>query len=222
MQKRVTQSTDDNMQNFILIAVITALLVMMGCQSVGIDSKKVVVFHYDHVANIQNTIQFETTVPLSPPLTPTNQVIPKWLGGFWAVFMICSLDVQGTEIESFTYDRTNFYVEYGKKSYGALQPFSLITTAEDDIGPRDTSLIENAILSTIGSGPNTQVFGRGLHPSLNYRTAIFISDPTAADKEVTLRYKGHPSILRGLGDSPADLPGYVSGSPPLPGACRSS
>lgn len=211
------------MQRFISPAVmITTLLVIVGCQSVDTDLKKTVELQYDHVVNIQNTIQFETTVPLSPPLTPTNQVISKWLGGFWAVFVICSLDVQGTEIESFTYDRTNFYVEYGGKTYGALQPFSLITTAEDDIGPGETSVIENAIFSTIGSGPSTQVFGPGFSASLNYRIAIYIAAPTAIDKVLTLHYKGQPSILRGRGKSPADLPGYVSGSPPLPGTCRSS
>lgn len=194
----------------------------MGCQTVEIDSKKVVEFQYDHGANIQNTIRFEAAVPLSPPLTSTNQVISKWLGGFWAIFVICSLDVRGTEIESFTYDQTKLYVEYGGNACGALQPFSLVTAAEDEIGPADTSIIESAIIRTIGSGPNTKVFGPGRSPSLNYRIAIYVSDPTAASKALTLRYKGHPSILRSLGHNPVDLPGYILGSPPLPGACRSS
>ncbi|MGC4095677.1 MAG: hypothetical protein QM706_01050 [Nitrospira sp.] len=210
----------NTMQNHILTtAMMSALILTLGCQSLGIDSKRVVEFKYDHVANIENTVRFEATVPLAPPLTSTNQVISKWLGGFWAVFVICSVDVRGTEIESFTYDRTNFYVEYGGKTYGALQPYSLITTAEDDIGPQDTNVIENAIFSTLGSGPSTKVFGPGLSPSLNYRIAIFISDSTALPKALTLRYKGQPSILRGLGYSPANHPGYISGSPPLPGAC---
>ena len=207
------------MERSVSSAIIAALVFVMGCQSARIDAKKLVEFRYDHVANIENTVRFEAAVPLAPPLTSTNQVISKWLGGFWAVFVICSVDVRGTELESFTYDRTNFYVEYGKKSYGALQPYSLITTAEDDIGPQDTNVIENAIFGTLGSGPSTKVFGPGLSPSLNYRIAIFISDSTAAQKALTLRYKGHPSILRGLGYSPANLPGYISGSPPLPGAC---
>lgn len=206
-------------KHILTTAMMSALLLTLGCQSLGIDSKRVVEFKYDHVANIENTVRFEATVPLAPPLTSTNQVISKWLGGFWAVFGICSVDVRGTELESFTYDRTNFYVEYGGKTYGALQPYSLITTAEDDIGPQDTNVIENAIFSTLGSGPSTKVFGPGLSPSLNYRIAIFISDATAAPKALTLRYKGQPSILRGLGYSPANLPGYISGSPPLPGAC---
>jgi len=210
------------MRKIIPPVLITALLGLMGCQSAQIDLKKVVEFQYDHVADIQNTIRFAAPVPLSSTLTSTNQVISKWLGGFWAVFVICSIDVRGTEIESFTYDRTKFYVENGGKTYGALQPFNLITAAEDDIGPADTSTIESAIVNTIGSGPSTHVFGPGLSSSLNYRVAIFISDPTAANKVLTLRYKGHPSVLRGLGHSPADLPGYISGSPPLPGACRSS
>jgi hypothetical protein len=208
------------MQKHILTtAMMLAILLTLGCQSLGIDSKRVVEFKYDHVANIENTVRFEATVPLAPPLTSTNQVISKWLGGFWAVFVICSVDVRGTEIEPFIYDRTNFYVEYGGKTYGALQPYSLITTAEEDIGSQDTNVIENAIFNTIGSGPSTKVFGPGLSPSLNYRIAIFISDSTASQKALALRYKGQPSILRGVGYSTANLPGYISGSPPLPGAC---
>lgn len=202
------------------VVILTALLT--GCRGVDIDLKKVVEFEYDHVANIQSTIRFGTAVPLSPPLTSTNQVISKWLGEFWAVFVICSLDVQGADITSFTYDRANFYVDYGGKTYGVLQPFSLITKTEDDIGPRDTSVIESAIFSTIGLGPSTQVFGPGLSPSLNYRIAIYVSDSTAADKRLTLRYRGQPSILRARGQNPATLPGYTSGSPPLPGSCRPS
>ncbi len=202
--------------------ILTALLIAMGCQTVEVDPKKVVEFQYDHAANIQNTIRFEAAVPLSPPLTSTNQVISKWLGGFWAVFVICSLDVRGTEIESFIYDQTKFYVEYGGNTYGALQPFTLITATEDEIGPQDTIVIESAISNTIGSGPSTKVFGPGLSPTLNYRIGIYVSDPAAASKTLTLRYKGHPSILRSLGHNPVDLPGYISSSPPLPGACRSS
>lgn len=203
-----------------ILSIVTSSI--MGCQSGESDLKKQVELQYDHVANIQSTIRFQTAIPLSPPLTPTNQVITRWLGSFWAVFVLCNLDVQGTDRESFTYDRSKFSVQYGGKTYGALQPYSVITVMEDDIGPQDTSVIESAILNTIGLGPSMQGFGPGLHQSLNYRIAIFISDSIAVDKVLTLHYSGQPLMLRGRGHRPATLPGYLPDSPPLPGSCRSS
>lgn len=205
------------------VGIATAHLVLLGCQSGAVDRRKVVEFQYDHVANIQSTIRFATPVPLSPPVTSTRQVITKWPNEFWAIFVICSLDVQGPDLESFTYDRTNFYVEYERKSYGVLQqPFSVITETEDEIGPQDTSAIQSAIFTTIGVGPSTQIFSHGLSLSLNYRIAIYISDPEAANKVLPLRYTGHPAILRGRGHPPTSFPGYTPDSPPLPGTCRPS
>lgn len=201
----------------------TTLLAVLGCQNIELVPGKTVELHYDHVANIEDGIRFGTAVPLSPPLTSANEVIVKWPNEFWAVFVICSLNVPGVDHSTFAYDRTKFYVEYEGKTYGVLQePFSVMTDTENDIGPQDIRAIDRAIMSTIGVGPNTQIFGQGLSPALNYRIAIYISNPDAADKVLTLRYAGHPTILRGRGQTPMTVPGYTPYSPPLPDSCRAS
>jgi hypothetical protein len=202
--------------------IVITLLAVQGCQSVELVPGKSVELHYDHVANIEGGIRFETAVPLAPPLTSANAVIVKWPNEFWAVFVICSLNVPRVDNSTFSYDRTKFYVEYEGKMYGVLQqPFSVMTDTEKDIGPQDTSAIDHAIVSTIGVGPSTQIFVQGLSPALNYRIAIYISNPDAADKVLTLRYAGHPAILRGRGQTPMTVPGYTLDSPPLPASCRS-
>ncbi len=212
------------MQKFVFPAVlITPLLIILGCQSVELVAGKSVELHYDHVANIEDGIRFKTAVPLSPPLTSANEVIVKWPNEFWAVFIICSLEVPGLDNNTFAYDRTKFYVDYEGKTYGVLQePFSVMTDTENDIGPQDIRAIDRAIVSMIGVGPSTQIFGQGVSPALNYRIAIYISNPDAADKVLTLRYAGHPVILRGRGQTPLTVPGYTPDSPPLPESCRAS
>lgn len=85
---------------------------------------------------------------------------------------------------------------------------------ENEIGPPNASVLKDAILSAIGVGPSTHVFGPGLCPSLNDRSAIYVSHPAAANTVLTLRSKGQPSVLHNLGHSPADFSGHISSSSP--------
>jgi hypothetical protein len=154
------------MQKFVFPAVlITPLLIILGCQSVELVAGKSVELHYDHVANIEDGIRFKTAVPLSPPLTSANEVIVKWPNEFWAVFIICSLEVPGLDNNTFAYDRTKFYVDYEGKTYGVLQePFSVMTDTENDIGPQDIRAIDRAIVSMSGWAQAHRSLARGSPP----------------------------------------------------------
>lgn len=86
----------------------------------GPEPLEAVAFQYDHVANVKR-IHF--TNPIAG--VAGNFVEPVNQGGFWAIFVICSLDVQGSELTSFNYNAGNFFVENGNTSYGAMQPFQV-------------------------------------------------------------------------------------------------
>lgn len=43
-------------------------------------------------------------------------------GSFWAVFDICSLDVQGSSLTGFNYDAGRFLVEMQSSNYGSATP----------------------------------------------------------------------------------------------------
>lgn len=96
----------------------------------------------------------------------------------------------------------------------------MITEMENEIGPPNANVIKNTILSAIGVGPITHVFGPGLCPSLNDRSAIYVSHPAAANTVLTLRSKEQPSVLHGLGHNPADFSEHISSSSPLLPATR--
>jgi hypothetical protein len=209
--------------NVIILAVVTTS--NSGCKGCNntLDAalKKAVIFKYDHVANVHE-IRFLAPIPV-PGTFGVNSVAPKE-GGFWAVFVICSLDVQGKQIESFNYDISHFAVEYEGQTFGyPLQPFTVrfeAGTALNDAS--NTPLIMNGIAKETQLGPSTQIFPRGLYPSLNYRVAILIpsSLSTYRGEQLTLKYTGQPSILQGSGNRPADISVLNFNAGTLPTTCR--
>ena len=194
MKKRL----DFNSVIYIAI-VIVVTIVTSSCNSCNnnVDDalKKVVIFHYDHVANMDR-INFTRPVQIDK-FYPTNLMTPFQEGGFWAIFVICSMDVEGREIQKFNYNISNFFVEYEGKNYGiALQPYTV------NIGGRpnnneNTPQVNAAIVSQLQGGPSTQYFPHGFYPSLNYRIAILIPHRLQAyrGEQLTLRYSGQPSIV---------------------------
>jgi hypothetical protein len=193
-----------------------------SCQNNSLDTglKNAVVFQYDHVANVHE-IRFPNKVEISGTFG-LNSVSPVE-GGFWAVFVLCSLDVQGKEIQTFNYDASKFFVEYEGQSYGPLQPFKVRYEASTSLNsPTDTPKVAAAIANELQLGPSTQPFPRGFYPSLNYRIAILIPQAlqTYRGEQLTLTYTGQPSIVQGRGHSPTDVPVFGSGSGSVSGICR--
>lgn len=180
----------------------------------------VVSFQYDHVANTQE-ISFRR-----PPVNSFNSVstAPN-RRGFWAVFVLCSLDVQGKAIETFQYDASKFVIEYEGTTYGPLQPFEVVFGASPILNDAsNTPLIAAAIAQEVQVGPSHQPFPRGFYPSLNYRIAILIPDALSSyrGEQLTLKYIGQPSISLGRGQRPTNINDIGSG--PLgeqaPSECR--
>jgi hypothetical protein len=176
-----------------------------GCKPLDQSLRQVVEFQYDHVANAEQ-IHFG-----KPPsgLSVAGSFVSPTDGGFWAIFNLCSLDVQGKELASFKYDVANFFVEYGKSEFGPLQPFAVRYGASTSLNSAaDTPKVIDAIANETQLGPSTQVFPHGFYPSLRYRVAVLIpgSLERYGGEQLTLRYHGQPSIVLGRGQRPAHIP----------------
>jgi hypothetical protein len=204
-----------------VIAATLSVIALAGCDnSLDTALKNVVVFQYDHVANVHE-IRFRNNVDI-PGTLGIGSISPKE-GGFWAVFVLCSLDVQGKAIETFNYNVSNFFVKYEGDTYGPLQPFTVRYGASTSSNnPTDTPKVAAAIAKEIQMGPDTQPFPHGLYPSLNYRIAILIPKalPTYRGEQLTLTYTGQPSIFQGRGHSPTDIPVLDSNLGSVSGTCR--
>jgi hypothetical protein len=193
-----------------------------GCKSGSpLDSalKKAVEIKFDHVANIPE-IRFDENLNLGADgaigsVSSRNQ-------GFWAVFVICSIDVQGREVETFNYDAANFFVEYEGVDYKLpLLPNTLTFGASTQTNnAANTPLVAAGIIKKLHLGPMRQAFPRGFYPSLNYRIAILIPNElrTYRGEQLTLRYGGHPTIVLGGGNRPVTLGPFRLNE--LSGVCR--
>jgi hypothetical protein len=188
-------------------ALALASLLAAGCTSVDTGLRNTVVLHYQHVANVHR-IDFASPVPL-PQRAPVHAVLPLESEGFWAVFVLCSVDASGANIPSFYFDVDRFRVRYGKQRFGPLRPYTLRLDDTVDLNSRaDTPAIAAAIASEIQEGPSSQVFRHGFYPGLDYRFAIYVPRglPDYSGDELTLRYEGGQTMLLGNGYPPSDIP----------------
>ncbi len=167
-------------------------LVCAGCgkPDPGVDQnlRKLVVIQYAHVANVRQVrgISGGSVVHIEP----------RNRNGFWAVFNLCSLDVQGVDLPRFDYGAANLYIDEGGARFGAMNPGTVLMTsaAFGALDPR----VRGTVVREVQVGAETQSFPKGLHPSLNHRVAIFVD---AAPQEyrggsMTLKYDGHPVLLK--------------------------
>ena len=146
-------------------------------------------------------------------------------GGFWAVFDICSLDIQGSALQGFAYDARNFYVEEGGTQYG---PKNAGQVGISGAGPRsstDVSIV-SAVSAALRLSPTSQFFpkhppreGLATYPRFNYRIAIYLKEapPTYRGGMLTLNYAGDPNlgvaVVQNVGnDSPRFVDFYNPGA----------
>jgi hypothetical protein len=199
------------MRNFFRTVLSAALLSLAACSGMQPQAGDAVVIHYQHVANAHE-VRFATPLALAPG--PARFVMPRNRQGFWAIFVLCSLDVRGEAVPSFVYDVNNFRIDYAGRDFGPMHPYSLRYEESAYLNsPPETPALANAIANELQQGPSLQVFSRGVYPALNYRIALFV--PQGLDdyvgEQLILRYRGQPSLLLGNGYPPYDIPA-VGGS----------
>jgi hypothetical protein len=187
------------------------LLWLAACATPPSPPDDAVVIRYQHVANAHE-VRFGTPLALGP--RPAGYVMPRARQGFWAIFVLCSMDVRGRLMPSFVYDINNFRIDYRGHEFGPVYPYSLRYENSTNLnGPAETPALAGAIAGELQQGPSLQVFAHGLYPDLNYRIALFVPrgiDDYAGD-QLTLRYRGQRSVLLGNGYPPYDIPA-VGGS----------
>ena len=201
------------------IACTAALCALAGCA--GQTRKADAVLHYQHVANAHE-IRFTNPIALSAALYRVGYLAPVDSQGFWAIFLLCNVDVAEHAGRGFQYNVGQFRVSYGGRDIGGLPPYSLRYQGQADLNNDGDRLpILDAIAAEIQEGPPTQIFHSGFYGGLNYRFAVFI--PKALDgyagEELQLSYKGQPAILVGNGKSPSDLPAVGGTAAGVAAAC---
>ena len=187
------------------IGIVAALVGLSACA--GPKPKAVAVLHYQHVANAHE-IRFTNPIPLSAALYRVGYLSPVDAGGFWAIFVLCNVDVTPQARRGFHYNVNHFRVSYEGREIGGLPPYSLRYQGQVDLNNTgDTLPILDAIAAEIQEGPPDQLFQTGFYPDLNYRFAVFVPKGLVkyAGEELKLSYKGQPAILVGNGKSPSDL-----------------
>lgn len=189
-------------------AAASALLCLSACSGVGKQPSDVAIIRYQHVANVHQ-VRFANAVTLAPSFAPVHFVVPLDSSGFWAIFVVCSLNVTGSSLARFHYDADQFQVDYDAHSFGRLQPYTLRLQDTAELNtPADTASLVNAVAAEIQEGPSARWFGRGYYPSLNYRIAVYMPKalPGYAGEQLALRYAGQHAILIGNGHAPSDIP----------------
>jgi hypothetical protein len=150
-------------------------------------------------------------------------VLPLESQGFWAVFVLCSVDVTGPAAPAFYYDVDRFRVQFGGRRFGPLRPYTLRLDDSVDLNTRtDTSAIVDAIAAEIHEGPPSQVFRHGFYPNLDYRFAIYVPQalPEYAGEELPLRYVGGHTLLLGNGTPPSNIPVAGGNGTGITARCR--
>lgn len=196
-------------------------LLAAGCASVAPGMSDTVVLRYQHVANVHR-IDFSNPVPLRGN-EAAHFVQPLASQGFWAVFVLCSVDVSDAKVPAFYYDVERFRVEYGGRRFGPLRPYTLRLDDSIDLNSRtDTGAIVDAIAAEIHEGPPSQLFRHGFHPNLDYRFAIFVPQALNdyAGDELPLRYVGGHSTVLGNGVAPSDIPAAGANGGGIAARCR--
>lgn len=201
------------------IGIVAALAGLSACA--GPKPKAVAVLHYQHVANAHE-IRFTNPIPLSAALYRVGHLTPVDAGGFWAIFVLCNVDVTPQARRGFHYNVNNFRVSYEGREFGGLPPYTLRYQGQVDLNNAgDTLPILDAVAAEIQEGPPDQIFQSGFYPDLNYRFAVFVPKALVkyAGEELKLSYKGQPAILVGNGKAPSDLPAVGGTAAGVAAAC---
>lgn len=205
----------------LLLRCLLPCLLAAGCTSVDNGMRDTVILHYQHVANVHR-IDFRNPVPLRRD-EAIHFVQPLESEGFWAVFVLCSVDVTAPKVPAFYYDIDRFRVQHGGKRFGPLRPYTLRLDDSVDLNTRtDTAAIVDAIATEIHEGPPSQLFRHGFYGNLDYRFAIYVPQGLSdyAGEELPLRYVGGKTLVLGNGTPPSDIPVAGADGAGITARCR--
>lgn len=201
-----------------LFALIAALMLslLQGCAEIDAGLQRAVTIKYAHVANVR---MFQATIDNSE-----RQLAGVDNGSFWALFDVCSVDVQGSSLTGFTYHVDHFFIDAGSASYGAGNPG--VVNVSSVTQSSQSALVLDAASRSFQLGPRTQFLPKQFYPNLRYRIALFVRErPAGYQGEVmTLRYNGQPQVaalVQNVGSLTPQFRDFYQprASPPISGAC---
>lgn len=207
-------------QLFRTVSSLAAVAGLLGCAT-PTPVPVLAVLHYQHVANAHQ-IRFTNPIALSAALYPVGFLTPVGRAGFWAVFLICNVDVSPRAERGFHYNVDQLQVRYDGHNYSGLPPYSLRYQDQIDLNNEgDTAPIRDALAAELHEGPPEQILQPGYYPDLNYRFAVFIPKglPHYTGEQLALRYQGQPVALVGNGKPPSDLPAVGGSAAGVAAAC---
>jgi len=124
----------------------------------------------------------------------------SWYSGvnsqsFWAVFEICSIDVQGSALTGFNYSTGKFVIPWGTAEIGKNSP-GLVSRTDGTAYPMPNYTVANVVNSALESGPSTQYLPKQLYLKPGFRFAIFVNAyPTGyLGEAMDLKYLGQPEV----------------------------
>lgn len=202
------------------LALLTLMLVQ-GCtpsaqKELDDNLKKVIAMKYVHVANVNS---FQTQVG-----TSQAQLVGVANGSFWAIFDVCTLDIQGSALTGFNYDASKFFIDGGAANYGAGNPGNVNVASV--VMSSQSGQVLDAARNAFSLSPTTQFFPKQFYPNLKYRIAIFVKEYPAGytGDAMTLKYDGQPQVAALVQSvspgNPASRDFYNAGvSPAIVGTC---
>ncbi len=194
-----------------LSLVLSSALFLQSCTELDQNLSKAVVMKYVHVANVR---MFQSD---------SIQYAGVDFGSFWAVFDICSLDIQGSALNGFNYSAGGFFIETASAKYGSATPGNINTSL--GVMSSQSLQVTNAASNAFKLSPTTQFFPKQFYPNLKYRIAIFVKEAPIGYQgdSMTLKYDGQPQVAAVVQNvspgNPQLIPFYSAGGPPIVGSC---
>ncbi|WP_333687881.1 hypothetical protein [Methylococcus capsulatus] len=204
-----------------LCLVLLTSLLIQGCppssqQELDQNLKKAIVMKYVHVANVK---MFQTQVGGSQ-----SQLVGVNDGSFWALFDICTLDIQGSALTGFNYDASKFFIDAGSTSYSSATPGNVNVSSV--VMSSQSAQVLNAVHDAFSLSPATQYFPKQFYPNLRYRIAIFVKENPSGYRgdAMTLKYDGQPQVAAVVQNVSPGNPQFrdfynAGGSPQIDGIC---
>ncbi|HEV2835015.1 MAG TPA: hypothetical protein VGW58_06850 [Pyrinomonadaceae bacterium] len=221
-----------------LILMFLLLLTLLGgngCKDIGEGLTKLVSIEYDQPVNFTE-YEFATTHHSKEDNGPFEEWRQIRLDdhsdvkkGVWMVYLLCSIKNNAPKAETFNYDVSKFYVDYGgrKHYYKNLAAYTYAGVSPVQIpsgGNKATEELAPAFRTETQLGPDQESIPPGADRSIAYRLVIYVWTETGDLTDLTklnqrLYYDDTPVNMIDRNNDTSAAGGVVRGSS-LPTVCR--
>lgn len=197
--------------------VLLTMGLLQGCAEADTNLKKMVVIKYAHLANVS---QFQAVADGAHQ----SLLVGVNPGSFWAIFDVCSIDIQGSGLTGMQYEAGKFVADAGNGTYASSDPLGVVNVASVPM-PSDSPMVRAALNDAFALGPTSQFFPKGFYLTLKSRIAIFVREAPVGyhGDAMVLRYNGQPDVAALVqnadGNNPAAIAFYPGKSAGISSLC---